>query len=318
MNISFFIAFAAGIISVLSPCILPVIPSYLSYIGGIKPGADRELKNTKWFILLHTIFFVIGFTAVFTLMGVFFSGIGFAFSGGRRIINIVAGSIVIILGLNFIFNFWKILNFEKKFIFKNRPAGYSGSVLLGLAFGAGWSPCIGPILASILFLAGSTGTAAEGALLLITYSLGLGIPFLIFGFSASLMQKTIKKIRPKLGLIKRISGVFLILIGFLIASGQLSKLNSYVFLWGSSLRNWELGNPLIASLVYGSLFAAFSFLLLKSGIHKFIYNRNNNGGNWPIVRGVFAIIFLILSILSYSRTIELGFFLQKWLFFQGI
>ena len=166
MNINIFLAFAAGLISFLSPCIFPVIPSYLSYISGLSISNMTSHKGNKWNLLMNSILFVFGFTIIFILMGIFFSSVGIALSGITKYINMAAGVIVMFLGFNFIFNFWKILNLEKKIHFKHRPAGKPGSVLLGMAFGAGWTPCIGPILASILFVAGSSGSVYRSIFLI--------------------------------------------------------------------------------------------------------------------------------------------------------
>jgi len=180
-DITLFIALAAGLASFLSPCVFPVIPSYLSYIGGLTLNELESSRKARVMLTVNSLLFVLGFTAVFTLLGVFFSGVGMALSGISRTVNIAAGTVVIILGLNFMFDFWKLLNMERRFHFSKRPAGAAGSLLLGMAFGAGWTPCIGPILASILFLAGSSEEVGKGALLLLVYSFGLGLPFILAG-----------------------------------------------------------------------------------------------------------------------------------------
>ena len=136
-----------------------------------------------------------------------------------EIINMAAGSIVIILGLNYMFNFIKILNIEKKLQLRKRRSGAVGPLLLGMAFAAGWTPCIGPILASILFLAGTSGQGLEGAALLAIYSAGLGIPFILAGLFFSSYQNRIKKLSRHLYKIKIASGVLLVAIGVLFKAG---------------------------------------------------------------------------------------------------
>ena len=319
MNINIFLAFAAGLISFLSPCIFPVIPSYLSYISGLGISDFTNQKGNKWNLLINSMLFVFGFTIIFILMGIFFSSVGIALSGITTYINMAAGVIVIFLGLNFIFNFWKILNLEKKIHFKHRPAGKPGSVLLGMAFGAGWTPCIGPILASILFVAGSSGSVPRGAVLLFAYSTGLGLPFILTGLFFSSFQKTITKIRPHLNRIKTISGLFLILIGILIFSGQLSNLNILLYAYANKLHNWEISHLYLARAVYGSIIFIPSLFAAAAAWRSFSkYNRENLKYFIPVLwLGIF-IILMSSTVLIYSGVLDIGKLIQKWLTFQGI
>ncbi|HKJ85409.1 MAG TPA: cytochrome c biogenesis protein CcdA, partial [Spirochaetia bacterium] len=161
------LSFAAGLLSFLSPCIVPLVPSYLSFIGGVAANEASDRAPTRGVVILRTALFVLGFTVVFVVLGIVFSGSGALFSNTGNIINVIAGAVVIVLGLNVIFDFWKFLNIERRFHLSSRPAGHFGSVLIGMAFGAGWTPCIGPILASVLILAGSSGSIGTGALYLV-------------------------------------------------------------------------------------------------------------------------------------------------------
>ena len=171
-NINFILAFIAGVISFISPCILPVIPSYLSFIGGVSYDELADRKTSKWGILIKTLFFIAGFSIVFTTFGVVFSSVGASLSGASRIVDMVAGSIVIILGLNFIFDFIKILNMEIKFHYRKSPRGVVGSTLLGMAFAAGWTPCIGsPVMP--LIICPEQSTPGSGSLILKINSSGL-------------------------------------------------------------------------------------------------------------------------------------------------
>ncbi len=165
-NINFFVAFAAGVLSFLSPCVLPLIPSYLSLVGGVSVHELDGKRRQRSKVFIRTVLFVLGFSTVFILLGVLFSGTGGFLTGATQIVNIVAGSLIILLGLNFVFNFWKFLNFEKKLHMRSSPTGSVGALLLGMAFGAGWTPCVGPILASILCLAGSSRQILQGTALL--------------------------------------------------------------------------------------------------------------------------------------------------------
>ena len=319
MNINIFLAFFAGLISFLSPCIFPVIPSYLSYISGLSISDISNQKNNRWNLLLNSVLFVIGFTLIFIIMGVFFSSIGVVLSGITSYINMVAGVIVIFLGLNFIFNFWKILNLEKKIHFKHRPSGKPGSILLGMAFGAGWTPCIGPILASILFVAGSSGSVYRGAALLFAFSSGLGVPFILAGLFFSFFQKTMVKVRPHLNRIKIGSGLFLIIIGILIFTGQLSKMNIILYTFANKLHNWEINHIIEARAIYGSLFLIPALFIVVTIWKPFIVKKKVYlKSSTRILRTGLLSSLLIIAVLTYTGLFEIGGLIQKWLIFQGI
>ncbi len=160
------VAFAAGLLSFLSPCIIPLIPSYLTFIGGT---TFQELSTGRYGrtrVIARTLLFVLGFTLVFTALGIAMSGIGSFFGRTSRIVSYAAGAVIVLFGLNIIFDFWKLLDTERRLHLERRPAGWFGSILVGMAFAAGWTPCVGPILASILFVAGTSGDVARGAFLL--------------------------------------------------------------------------------------------------------------------------------------------------------
>jgi cytochrome c-type biogenesis protein len=224
-KVSIFLAFAAGLLSFLSPCVLPLIPSYLGILGGMSTG---DSKGRQPRLIAGTVSFIFGFSAVFVLLSILSSVFFFFIGGISQYINIAAGIIVIALGLNVIFDFLSFLNYEKRYHSKKHPAGIIGTFIAGLAFGAGWTPCIGPILTGILLLAGQQGKAGIAALYLIVYSAGLGLPFLgaaIF-FDRFLAGKA--WLTPRLPLIRKISGAILILTGILILSGQFTILNRLI------------------------------------------------------------------------------------------
>ncbi|MDX9958616.1 MAG: cytochrome c biogenesis protein CcdA, partial [Spirochaetia bacterium] len=165
-NVSILLAFGAGLLSFLSPCVLPLIPGYLSFISG-RSGQEIRSGEAKAGIFFRTLFFVAGFSTVFIGLGLVFSGGGMLFAGrATRIITSVAGTIIVLFGLNMIFDIFKALNREVRAQVSTKPAGAAGSFVVGMAFGAGWTPCIGPILASILLVASRSGRAPEAALLL--------------------------------------------------------------------------------------------------------------------------------------------------------
>ncbi len=320
-NVNFAIALVAGVISFISPCILPVIPSYLAMIGGITYGDLTHQKKIRWTIFAKTLLFVGGFTVVFVVLGTVFSSIGMILSGANRIINYVAGSVVMLIGLNYIFNFVRILNIERRFHFQNKPAGGIGPALLGMAFGAGWTPCIGPILASILFLAGSSAQGLQGTMLLLTYSLGLGIPFILAGVFFCTFQKHMAKLKPHFRAIRIMSGVFLMFVGTLIFFGSLTRLNAFFFQTASRLDVWAQESPWIAHKLFSLPFFIFLFLLVLSYIKR--VTTLSAGASTARSLLIPARLILILSValfavLSFTGILSIPRLVTSWLSFQGI
>jgi cytochrome c-type biogenesis protein len=228
-NLSFFIALGAGLLSFLSPCVLPLIPSYLFLLGGMSASRDKGQehpggKNRRRF-LAATICFILGFSAVFIALSVIFA-VSFSLMGRiSRYINWAAGAVVIILGFNFIFDFFSFLNYEKRFRIIIKPGNFIGAFFAGAAFGAGWTPCVGPILGSILLLAGQSGEMFTAVLYLAAYSLGLGLPFLAAAVFFDWFMNKAGRLQRYIPLIKKISGILLIIIGILIFSGRFAALN---------------------------------------------------------------------------------------------
>ena len=310
------ISFAAGLLSFVSPCVLPLIPSYLSYVGGVSVADLKEPTGARGQVVARTVLFVLGFSIVFVVLGVVFSGSGLLFSGASQAINIVAGAIVILLGFNVIFDFWKFLNFEKKVHLSDRPRGYVGSIVIGMAFGAGWTPCIGPILASILFLAGSSGNVSSGVLYLSVYSAGLAVPFLLASVFFGAFTRQMNKIKKHLGTIKLVSGIFLIAIGLLIALGQFQRLNVVLPAAGNSLRRWREANPGTATTVMGIASLAVAVVPFLIG-----WIRSRRGKAVHLLspgRMVFSGLFITVAILELSGVIDLALLVSRWLAFQGI
>ncbi|NQT60311.1 MAG: cytochrome c biogenesis protein CcdA [Bacteroidetes bacterium] len=330
MNVNIFIAFAAGIVSFLSPCIFPVIPSYLTYIGGLSLNEMQASRKSRIRLFLNSLLFVVGFTLVFTILGVFFSGVGIALSGVAKYINMAAGIVVVILGLNFILDFWKILNLEKKFHFSKKPGGAVGSVLLGMAFGAGWTPCIGPILATILFLASGSGSVGRGAGLLLVYSAGLGMPFIITGLFFAKFQKVFTRLRKYLYAIKVGSGIFLIFIGILIFTGRLSRINIFLFSISSGLESLNEEFPVGTAVILGLVFLIPAILIGISLVKRLIQRSQSVDSEaelesekqikskYPKGRFIFTIVFLLLSVLVFTGVLDIGSLISSWLTFQGL
>ncbi|MBN1837651.1 MAG: cytochrome c biogenesis protein CcdA [Spirochaetales bacterium] len=314
-NLNVLIAFAAGVLSFLSPCILPLIPSYLSLVGGVSYDELSEGKSGRLRVFLRTLLFVLGFSIVFILLGVLFSGTGGFLSGASRILNIVAGSLVILLGLNFVFNFLKFMTVERRVHVSAKPAGSLGAILLGMAFGAGWTPCVGPILASILFLAGSSGQVLQGSVLLAFYSLGLGVPFLLAGLFFAQFLKQRDRLRAHFKTLRIASGAFLVLIGLLILLGRLQRFNVLLFQASSALQAWRESSPLQVRLFFAALLVVPAVLLIVS-----IFRRARAEGRLRFLPGrtLFAAGFLALTALTLGGVVDPTRFFTFWFTFQGI
>ena len=223
--IEIFIAFGAGLISFLSPCVLPLIPGYIAYISG---SSLNELLEKKDVNLLPIILFTFGFSTVFIIFGASATYLGKFLLSNSFPLRIIAGVIIIFFSLHIIgiINI-KFLNYEKK-IYADRNNTVFSSILIGMAFAFGWTPCIGPILGSILILASTTENIGKGILLLSSYSLGLAIPFILSGY---LIQKFIllsKNIKKKMNVITKAGGILLFLTGILILTNQLQVLGFYI------------------------------------------------------------------------------------------
>jgi len=227
-DITYWTAIGAGLLSFFSPCVLPLVPAYIANLAGAS-AIDSNEKRKIWPTLLHSIAFVLGFSVLFILMGASAGLIGSAITAYAETLRIVSGIVVIIFGI-FLIAAYKIpwLNYEKRLHLQGaRDPGYLRSMLIGSAFAVGWTPCIGPILGSILFIASYTQETTKGALLLAAYSLGMGIPFLLIGLAWSYIMPFWKGLNRHLALISIISGALLIIVGILILTGQLTWLSRF-------------------------------------------------------------------------------------------
>jgi cytochrome c-type biogenesis protein len=217
-------AFVAGLLSFASPCVLPLVPPYLAYIGGvsIEQWRDAGGAKTRTRVVLAALCFVAGFSTVFVALGATASWIGQAVSGYLGILGYLAGSLIALMGLHFLHVIripW--LDRSVRVGIAGRPVGLIGAYVMGLAFGFGWSPCVGPVLTAILLMAGAADSAGEGARLLLVYSLGIGVPFLLAAAFASGFMRWSARLRVRLGLIERAMGALLVVAGILIFSGQM-------------------------------------------------------------------------------------------------
>ncbi len=219
---------AMGLISFVSPCILPLIPSYVSYITGISYDelVSRESRRKNMSItLLHSLVFVLGFSIIFVLLGATASLAGSILTRHLDIIRIVGGVLIIIMGV-FVMDVVHIpfLQQEAKLRLKTRPAGYIGTLVVGMIFGAGWTPCTGPFLGSVLALAMTGETLGSGMALLTLYSLGLGIPFILSAIAISAFLSSFNKLKKHFKAIKMTSGVILIIMGVLLLMDKMTIL----------------------------------------------------------------------------------------------
>ena len=235
MILNLLVAFSAGFISFLSPCVLPLIPGYISYISG--RALDEIIKDNKS-VLLKTIFFSIGFSIVFISFGITASFIGKLLISYSNQLRIIAGIIIILFSLQFIglINL-KILNSETRFFTKNYNDNLIFPIIVGAAFGFGWTPCIGPILGSILALAAIEENISKGILLLSFYSLGLAIPFIISGVLIDKFLFFSNSFRKYISTITKIGGAILLLTGIAILTGQLQILGFFILEYFPSLGN---------------------------------------------------------------------------------
>lgn len=236
-------AFAFGILSFVSPCVLPIVPGYLSFISGVSFDEMQAVANVaavRRRILLNALLFVAGFSVVFIALGASATAVGQFLHEQLATISKVAGVIIVILGLHMT-GLVRIpfLNYEKRFHTKGKPLGLLGAFVVGLAFAFGWTPCIGPILAVILAIASQQETIGEGIVLLTAYSLGLGIPFILTGLSLSVFTTVFNRVKMHLRKFEIASGILLILVGILIMTNYLTILSGYLARWFPVLN--ELG-----------------------------------------------------------------------------
>ena len=236
MNTSLSIAFLAGLISFLSPCVLPLIPGYISYISGT--SFDKLVEKKRDLIVIKTIFFTLGFSFVFIALGSTASFIGIFFLTNSDIFRIIAGIIIIFFSLQLIgiINF-KFMNKDIRIFTDQYSHNLAFPVLVGAAFGFGWTPCIGPILGSILTLAAIEASISKSIFLLSSYSLGLAIPFIISGVLIDKFLYFSKNFRKYLSKITKAGGIILLLTGIAILTGQLQVLGFFILEYFPSLGN---------------------------------------------------------------------------------
>lgn len=228
VDIGIAIAFTAGVFSFLSPCVLPLVPSYLTFVTGMSLEDLQEGVNRKA-TFIHSLLFVIGFSSIFILLGASASFLGQFFRAYQDWIARVGGVIIIVLGMHLagVFKLTPLMR-EKRIHLHDKPAGYLGTLGVGMAFGAGWTPCIGPILGAILTYGATQDTMWAGVGLLSVYSLGLAVPFLTASLALDWFLQTFQKFRRWIPIIEKSSGILLIVLGVLLLTGRLTVLAAWL------------------------------------------------------------------------------------------
>ena len=221
-SIGIAIAFTAGLLSFLSPCVLPLVPSYVTFITGL---SVEDVSKSRRIAVVHALLFVAGFTLIFMLLGAGATTLGFVVKQQRVWLARLGGALIIVFGLYLL----GVLNIgalarERRVHLADKPIGYFGTVLVGIAFGAGWSPCIGPILGAILTYTASEADLKRGMLLLFAYSMGLAVPFLAAAFAVEWFLKMFARFKGYLGYVQKVAGVLLIAVGLLMVTNYFTIL----------------------------------------------------------------------------------------------
>ena len=224
--VSLSVALAAGLLSFLSPCVLPLIPSYLGFLTGL---SAEEVERRRGTALLHALWFIAGFSVIFVILGATASALGNLVGHSQVWIGRAGGVLVILFGLYLLGvpgPAWLLP--ERRIALARKPLGYLGSAVVGITFGAAWTPCIGPILGAILTLAAARESVGQGAVLLATYALGLAIPFVIAALALDRFLGWFQRFRPYLVWVDRVAGTLLILLGILLVTDRFTLLASYL------------------------------------------------------------------------------------------
>ncbi len=228
--VSLAVAAGAGLLSFASPCVVPLVPGYLGYLSGATVGPEGQLVGERRKVVAHALLFVLGFTLVFTAVGASVGLIGFALLRNMPLVQKAGGIILVVLGLHTLrlINLpWLNRTFQVDFSRVGRKRGYFGSLLIGAIFAVGWTPCVGIVLSGILTLAATSATVGQGALLLVAYSLGLGLPFVLAALALERARGWLRKLNAKARLVEIASGVMLVGMGLLVFSNFMSILSAY-------------------------------------------------------------------------------------------
>ena len=233
-DLNILVAFTAGIFSFLSPCVLPLIPSYLSFVSGVSLEEMRAAQvesRVRWRVVLNSLAFIFGFSLVFVSLGVSASFLGSLFLGYRSFIRVLGGILIVLVGV-YLMGLFKIplldryLQFQLNHL-KDRPAGYLGSVLIGITFAVAWTPCVGPILGAILTLAGTSAEIERGVFLLVMYAAGLAFPFFMSAVALNSFFQFFTAFRRYIHAVHMGAGIMLLAVGILLITDYMTVLNTY-------------------------------------------------------------------------------------------
>ncbi len=231
LDISLGSALLAGLLSFISPCVLPIVPPYFAWMAGVSFDELRDSKSERSQLRLAAIAiaFVLGFTTVFVALGATASLIGKTVAQYFGVLSVIAGLIIIVMGLHFLGLFRiDLLYRQLRMNVDRKPAGLLGAYIVGLAFAFGWTPCVGPILAAILLIASSADSAMHGAFLLAAYSLGIGIPFILAAIFMGRFMHLFSRFKTHLDKVEKIAGGLLVLTGLLFVSGKMSAISEFL------------------------------------------------------------------------------------------
>lgn len=228
-SLSIVVTFTAGVLSFLSPCVLPLIPSYVSFITGLSLD---DVQSARRVALIHALLFVTGFTIVFLALGATATVVGQIFHQQRAWVGRIGGVLVIVLGLYLlgVFNF-AFLTRERRIHVGTKPLGLLGTVVVGMAFAAGWTPCIGPILGGVLAYTATSADLSKGMVLLFAYSLGLAVPFIAAALAVDRFMALFQRYRSAMLWTSRASGVLLVLVGTLMVTGSMTVMSAWLQRW---------------------------------------------------------------------------------------
>ncbi len=227
-EVSIVVAAGAGVLSFLSPCVLPLVPSYMAFLGGMALSGQEAKRPARPVLLLHAALFILGFSLVFVALGASLSLMGRMLFQHQDAVRRVGGILIVFFGLTvagviklpWLLRDWRVH-------LRERPAGYLGSIVVGITFGAGWTPCVGPVLGSILTLAGTAQTAGTGMQMLAAYAAGLGVPFFLSALLLDRFSGFFERFRRFLPFVDMAAGAILVLVGILLFTNYITMLNAY-------------------------------------------------------------------------------------------
>jgi cytochrome c-type biogenesis protein len=233
VNVTYVGALIAGFLSFLSPCVLPLVPPYLCFLGGTTfdqlTGEDETPSHVYTTVVLSSVAFVLGFTTVFVILGATATAAGQLIAENLPLLSKIAGVVIIIAGLHFLgLIHLPVLHREARYHADARPAGLIGAYLIGVAFAFGWTPCIGPVLAAILAIAAGENSVSQGVGLLLVYSLGLGIPFIVAAIAIRPFLTTMQRFRKHLATVEKLLGGFLVLTGILFLTNSMTLISAWM------------------------------------------------------------------------------------------